>query len=350
MFLNITMKDEIIKFLYWLITTLQLIFMKIITHTYKINNVVFNSVFRAITLPYYIFKLIKLNSKNKEEILVAKWYDILNGILDQLDILLTYFSLSGLSVAEYITFRTFSIVLGSLYLMIYNKKILSLQKMISIILIFIASVILIGFYNKSNLFYSFLCLLSSIAYSLSGFIIEINIKTNKESKLNLYWTKTISYIIALFLGFTSEFLYNTISSILNNFTTKNVLFIIILEIIIAFLEHFYFYLKINSISKQSKNGSIAIQFLDIMRRFAVTVIGVLFFSEVYTSVIYFSVSLMFVGSLIGLVNFEYIIYLYHKYLKKDTSNYNIELPNVSVVPSYINSKPVLRINKNASVD
>ena len=326
----------LINFLYWFNTTLQLIAMKIITHIYHIDNIVFNSIFRCITLPYYIYKLIEHRKNHKDNILVANWYDILNGLLDQLDITLSYIGFAGLSIGEYITFRTFSIVIGGLYLMIYHKKILPLQKIISMSLIFVACIILLGFYNQSNFFYSFICIMSAISYSLSGFIIELNVKTDEEKKLNFYWTKTVSYTIALFFGSVCEFLYQTSSSIINNFTANNIVIIIGLEIIISLLENFYYYLKIKSISKSTKNGSIIIQFLDIMRRFILVIIGVLFFSEVYTKIIYLSLGLMFIASLIGVIDYEDLIYLYHKYIKKDDSKSNINLPIIEIV--YIDNK------------
>lgn len=313
------MKIKVINFLYWLVTTLDLILIKIITQIYKIDSVIFNSVFKCFTLPYYIYELVKINKTKK---IVANWYDIFNGILDQTDIILSYIGLYGLTVGEYITYRSFSVVLGSIYLIIHNKKLLSLQKMIGITFIFVACCILLGFYNKSNLFYSLMCLGSSVAYSLSGFIIELNVKTEEERKLNFYWTKTISYVIALFLGLTCEFTYNTLSNILKVFSTKNIFIIVSIEIMAALLENFYYYFKVQSISKQSKYGSIIIQFLDIIRRFTMIVIGVFFFKEIYSFIIYLSTSLMFIGSLIGLFDFDNFVYLYHKYLKKENHNKN----------------------------
>lgn len=326
------MNSSLINFLYWIDTTLQLLLMKIITNIFHLNNFVFNSFLRCISLPYYIYKLIKFQRKNKDKILVASWVDITNGVLDQLDITLSYIGLSGLTIGEYITFRTFSVCLGGIYLIIHQKKLLSLQKMISIALIFIACIILLGFHNGSNFFYSLVCLGSAIAYSIIGFLIELHVKTDEERELNFYWTKTISYIIGLFVGVISEFLYKTISLILGNYNVKDLIIIICLEIIIGLLENFYYYLKIKLISTHPKNGSIVIQFLDIMRRFVLIILGV-FFSEFYTFSIYFSLSLMFIGSFIGLVNYEKMFLLYHKYIKKDQSNYKINLPSIEIICS-----------------
>lgn len=329
------MNVKFINFLYWFITTTELVFLKILTYSFGIDNIIFNSFFRSITLPYYIYKLVKYQMKHKDIIINAKWYDILNGIFDQLDIILSYIAYYGLTIGEYITYRTFSVVLGGIYLMIYNKKILSLQKLSSISLIFTASILLLSFsksFSNHNIFYSFVCVLSSVAYSLSSFLIEVNIKTKKDQNLNFYWTKTISYIIALFVGFISEYTYQSITGIINLFSGKNIILIVTLEILVALLENFYYYLKIKCISIQNKDGSIIVQFLDILRRFVLIIIGIIFFSEVYTTIIYISTTLMFIGSIIGLLNFENIIYLYHKYIKKASpTNYNVNFPQIEKV-------------------
>jgi len=323
------MKNIFINFLYWFVSTIQLILLKIITHTYLIDNIIFNSFFRAITLPYYVYKLIKINKPNNK-VLVARWYDIINGILDQFDIILTYIAFSGLTIGEYITLRTFSVFFGSIFLMIYYKKILSLQKIISIGLILLAGMILLGFYNNSGFFYYIICLLSSFAYSLISFIIEIYVKTDEDRNLNFYWTKTVSNIIAIFIAIVNEFNYKTIITLLNNYITRDIIIIIILEIIISVLENYYYYFKIKLISLYPKNGSIITQFLDIMRRFALIIIGIIFFSEIYTSIILLSVGFMFIGSVIGVIDYNYLLYSYEKYLKKKPQKI-ITLPDIEII-------------------
>ncbi len=324
------MKSPLINFLYWLDSTSQLTLMKVITHVYHIDNIVFNSLFRSMTLPFYIYKLKKYQNTNKDKILVARWCDIANGILDQTDIIISYIGFAGLTIGEYITLRTLSVFLGGLYLMIYYKKILPLQKMISMGFIFMACVILLGFYNGANFFYSFMCIMSSIAYSLISFLIELNVKTEEERALNFYWTKTISYTIALFIGIVTEFSYRTISTILSQFVVRDIIIILTVEFAISLLENFYYYLKIMLISHHSKNGSIITQFLDIIRRFSLIIIGVLFFSEIYTSVIFISLSLMFLGSIIGLVDYDNFKSFFRQNLKKTNCENIVVLPDVEI--------------------
>lgn len=325
------MVKYVLCLLYWLDTTLQMFLLKIITSNYGIDNIIFYSVLRAIYLPYFIIRLIKNYKINN--MLSAKWFDIVNGILEQLDTLTLYIGYSGLTIAEYITYRTFGVFLGGIYLMLYYRKILPVEKIISMCLICIACIILLGFYNKSNIYYSLICILSAVAYSLTGFIIEVNVKTTDEQELNFYWTKTISYVIALFVGMISEYEYKTIYVILSKFSVKNIVLIVFIELIVGFLECVYYSLKITLIGNYPKNGSIITQFLDIMRRFALIILGVLFFSEVYNTIIYVSVFLMFLGSIIGMINYEDLKFYYNKYIKRITPENKNTQDNIFIIDS-----------------
>jgi hypothetical protein len=291
--------------------------MKIIIFYYNIDNLVLNSFFRSLTLPYYIYKILQYKSKNKDKLLVAPWHTIINGILDQLDMILAYIGFVGLTIGEYITYRTLSIGFGGMFLIIYHKKCLTLEKNISIVLIFIACSILLGFHNDSKFIYSFICILSSLAYSLLNFIIEITITTNEKRKLNFYWTKLISCVIALFFTLITEYTYLTITSIFKQLSTKDIVVVLILEISIGILENLYYYWKINLINKSNNNGSIIINYLDILRRFSLIIIGIGLFYEKYNLIIYLSLSIMFIGSLIGISNFQIIKNLYIKKTQKN---------------------------------
>lgn len=319
----------LISFLYLIESTLQLVLMKIITDIYDIDNIIFNSIFRSLMFPYYIYKLIQYYRKNENK-LIANWYDIGTGILDQLDIILSYIGFAGLTIGEYITYRTFSIFLGTLYLLMYYKKMLSLQKISSILLIFCSSIILLTYNFKSNFLFSFVCLSSSVASSLINFIIEINVVNEEGQKLNFYWTKTMSYIIAFFITIVTQFNYGTLTKIFEDLGLKDIIIIMFLELCISILENFYYYLKINLIISNSKNGSIIAQFVDIIRRFMLIVIGTIFFGESYSFIIYLCIVIMFFGSLIGLFNKELIVYFYYKYINRNTFEKQEDLQDVEL--------------------
>jgi hypothetical protein len=311
------MKTYFINFLYWFFSILELFLLKIITHNYHIDNIIFNSTFRAITLPYYIYKIITHRSDKNSKISYAKWYDVSIGVLDQLDITLSYISLFGLIIGEYLTFRTLSIFFAGLYSIIYYKKFLTMQKSVSILFILISSLILLLFSGSTSIFYSLICISTAIIYSSITLIIEINIKNKEDLLLNLYWSKTFSYLMALFAGLISEYSYKSISSVLLNLDAKNMSIVILLEIFIAVLENYYYYYKLKVVSQYDKNGSIIVQYIDIIRRFCLIVIGALFFKEIYTSVFYISATLMFIGSMFGLINLESLNIFYKKYFTKE---------------------------------
>jgi hypothetical protein len=298
--------------------------MKIVTAKYFIDNIIFNSFFKIFGLPYYIYKLKKI-SYETSEIPSAKWYDIVVGGLDQLDILLTYVAFSGLSIGAYVTFRTLSLFFVGVLSMSWYKKLLSMEKLFSIGMILIASGVILGKTSKLSMVYSLMCIISAMAYSLISFIIEIFVKTDLDKKLNFYWSKIISCTISLFIGLTAEYANNTISKILGNFTVSNQILIIGLELAITLLENLYYYYKIKVISQYKTNGSIVGQFLDIMRRFTLIICGITFFSESYDKIFLIPFTCMFVGSLIGMFDFKKFIEL------KNRKNIPLQLQEIRII-------------------
>ena len=99
---------------------------------------------------------------------------------------------------------------------------------------------------------------------------------------------------------------------------------------ISLLENFYYYFKIKCIINQPHNGSVIVQFFDILRRASLIIIGSIFFAEKYTDVIYIAVCIMFIGSMIAIINFDNIIYYYEKYKCKSKTRYNIELHDIEI--------------------
>lgn len=295
------MNKILTNLIYWFVSSLQMVLMKVITAKYFIDNIIFNSFFKIVGLPYYIYKLKYFSN----EIPSAKWYDVIIGILDQMDILLTYMAFSGLTIGVYVTIRTLSLFFGGLYLIIWYKKLLPVEKLTSIGLILIAcGITLLGGTNNLSIFHSLICIVCTFAYSIISFIIEVFVKTETDKKLNFYWSKIISCVISLFIGLVAEYSYQTISKIFNNFTISNQIIIIFLELTITLLENLYYYYKIKVISQYNTNGSIIAQFLDIMRRFTLIICGIAIFSETYDKKFVFSLFFMFLGCIAGMTNFK----------------------------------------------
>lgn len=290
----------LINFLYWIISTFELLLMKILANNY-VDDIIFNNFTRSIMLPYNTWKIYKMYKlKNKFN---PKWFDILTGICDQLDIYFCYIALNGLSIGEYITYRTFSIFITGISLFILGKNILSIKKITSLILIFCACLILLIFNNDNKIIYIFACLFSSYFYSCIGILIELNVKTKSDRKINYYWTKVISNIIGGIVGIMFEYKNQLISNILQ--LTNSLYIILIISLLIAICENFNYYLKVKiiALTQKDNSGSIIIMFLDIFRRFTLLIIGSIFFHEYYNNIMFISISLMFLGSIIGLINF-----------------------------------------------
>ena len=294
----------LLKFLYWIISSFEVILMKILANSY-VDDIIFNSFTRSIMFPYNLWKIYKLYKLKKK--FNPRWFDILTGLFDIFDIFLCYIALSGLSIGEYIIYRTFSIFMSEITLYIFGKRILSIKKIISLTLIFCACLILLIFNNDiSKIRYIFACLFSSYMYSCIGITIELNVKTKSDRIINYYWTKLISNIIGGIVGIMFEYKNQSISNILTS--TNSLYTILIISILIAIIENFYYYLKVKIIAlTQDNNGSIIIIFLDIFRRFTLLLIGSIFLHEYYNNIMYISISLMFVGSIIGLINFKQCI-------------------------------------------
>jgi drug/metabolite transporter (DMT)-like permease len=293
----------LLNFLYWIISTVELLLMKILANNY-VDDIIFNSFTRSIMLPYNTWKIYKMYKlKNRFN---PRWFDILTGLCDQLDIYFCYIALNGLSIGEYITYRTFSIFMTGISLYILGKNILSFKKIASFILIFSACLILLIFNNNNKIKYIFACLFSSYLYSCICILIELNVKTKSDRKINYYWTKIISNIIGGIVGIMFENQNQLVSNILQ--LTNSLYVILIISLLIAICENFNYYLKVKIIAlTQDKSGSIIIMFLDIFRRFTLLIIGSIFFHEYYNNIMFISISLMFLGSIIGLINFSQCI-------------------------------------------
>lgn len=321
----------LLNILYWLTSTLELVSMKILSKYYLIDNAVFDlfNIFttfaRSIYLPYYCLKLYQLYKANKK--FNPHWVDILTGIFDQTDIFFYYIALSGLSFGEFITYRTCSIFITGISLYMINKNNISIKKWISYIFIFSACITLLIFNNDSKIIYITSCLVSSLIYSCINILIEINVKSKSDIKLNIYWTKLISNVIGGFVGLTYEHNQQLISFVI---MSQNGLYITLISLLIGLFANLYYYYKVNIIlyyHNKNKNGSIIVMFIDIFRRFAVFLIGMLFFNEIYNNVIYISLTLMFIGTIIGFINFNKCIDNNELLVSIKTNNNNVNNSN-----------------------
>lgn len=320
----ITMKLIYLNFLYVLNTTIELVMIKVLTHFLKINNFTYFSLIKSCLLPIMIYKLYH-NYRD------PKWFEISIGLLDYFEAFLSFASFVGISLGEYVTFRTSAIFFNAILIYVYSKKVLVTSKYIGISLIFIACLLLLIFDSKGSVIDGLICLLSALLYSMISFIIEI--KTNQDDlKITLYWSKTISSIISVIVAIMIEYDYKNINNIYK--TNDNKIYLIFVSLLIGTTELYYYYLKIQIISTNStsESGSVSTNFLDIIRRFLSLIAGITIFKETYDVVIYLSYSIMIIGSIIGLVNINEIITNINVYFKKykQMNDQNVNLSDVII--------------------
>ena len=289
---------------FYIVSTIEVILMKILNKYYHVNNFIYIGLVYGICLPYFIYKLYK----NYND---PKWYDIITGLLDYISLIFIYMSVNGLTFGEYVTYRTCSIFFSFLLIYMIDKKTLSLEKNIGVGLIFIACLLLLIFSGISNIFSSILCLASSLFYAINNYLVDKYVKTNDNKDLNYYWTKTFSSSINILFSIGTQYEYKSLSFIID---TPNIIIVIIISIFISLTENYYYLCKNNIISYYENNdGLIIVNFIDILRRFTIIIMGLFIFNEIYHSIIFISFIIMIIGYIITISSFikikEYILRL-----------------------------------------
>lgn len=291
------MKTVFLNLLYFLDSTIQTILFKILISSFHVDDYIYTCFIKSIILPFVFYMLYK-NYRD------PKWYDILNGFLDYFEAVLSLLSFIGLSLGTYITYRTSSIFFGVLFIYLHSGKKLALHKYIGIFLIFIANILLLTTANGISIPYSMICIASSLCYASINFIVEYNCIDEDSKQSNFYWTKTISSSIGIIVAMNAEYLNSNISHSIS----KDKLYVILLSLFIGFAEYFYFYFRIKIVSRVEENnsGSITLSFLDIFRRFIMLMVGIIFFQESYRVIIYIAFVLMFMGSILGTFEIQFM--------------------------------------------
>jgi drug/metabolite transporter (DMT)-like permease len=289
---------------YYIISTIEVILMKILNKYYHINNFIYIGLVYGICLPYFIYKLYK----NYND---PKWYDIITGLLDYISLIFIYMSVNELTFGEYVTYRSCSIFFSFLLIYIIDRKTLSLEKTIGVGLIFIACLLLLIFSGISNIFSSIICLASSLFYAINNYLVDKYVKTNDNKDLNYYWTKTFSSTINILFSIGTQYEYKSLSFIID---TPNIITVIIISIFISLTENYYYLCKNNIISYYENNdGLIIVNFIDILRRFTIIMMGLFIFNEIYHIIIFISFTIMIIGYIITISSFikikEYILRL-----------------------------------------
>jgi drug/metabolite transporter (DMT)-like permease len=293
------MKIWILNLLYLIDVSIEVLLLKTLSLYFDINNFIYNCFIFSLFLPFFLYKVIK-KYKNPE------WYDLITGISDFLILELISVGVNNLTIGEYVSYRTSTTFFTVLLLYLIDRKILPILKYVGVGIIFIGCLLLIYFSGITTYVGTITCLFASLLYAISNIIIEKFVKTDDEKIMNYYWTKTISSVINLIIGITSEINYKTISNIYRN--TNYLAYVIIISLIISITENFYYYLKTKIIGyyENRESGSMIINILDIIRRIIMLIVSIFIFKEIYISYIFLSFSLMIVGILFYIININYL--------------------------------------------
>lgn len=271
--------NYILILLYFLNQTLYILLFKILEYYLNINNILFNCFIYGLLFIILSNYCIYYNVEYQK-------IDLILGIIDYIQLLIIYITINNLTTGEYICYRTSSILFNVLLSYLYLDYRITNKNKIGIILIIISYIILIIF-NYSSILYSSILLIGSFLFSLINLLIEkYQINTIRNNYIQIKWISGllnfITYII--FIDYSDNiFKYNIY-----------IWFIIVLCII---FELGYYKLKIEII-KNIIDGSIFINFLDIIRRIFILIIGLIIFKdkENYNISIYISFSIITIGS------------------------------------------------------
>lgn len=309
--------------------------LKSINYYFHIDHIIFSCILFGEYFPfsflYFIYSQSKINKIN-----------IVNGILDYAQLILLYIGLNNLNVGEYLSYRTMSIIFNvGLSYYFLNKKFNIIELTgIGLILTICIGLIIVG--GIKNLLYSCIILFSSFLYSLSGFIIEKYKETSDFTQIKL----TSSFLSLM--TYTYYSLFST--SITNYLKQSNIYILVILILFIGSSEYFYYYVK-SEIIKNSNNGSVYTNILDIIRRIITFGLSIIIFKESYQNYMYIGYSFLMIGcilynfsdnfiQLIDYVKRKFFGYYYFDNIEiSNTEANNTNQPEIVVIDNNITSKP-----------
>jgi drug/metabolite transporter (DMT)-like permease len=311
------MKNLFYNLLYLIDVSAEVLLMKALSLYYGIDNYIFLGFVFSWFLPYFLYKIV-VSYKN------PNWYDLINGLLDFFILQLISVAVSKLSIGEYISYRTSTTIFTAIILYFLDRKILSINKYIGLFFILAGCISLLSNSGFSSIVGTLVCLLASLFFSVSNVIIEKKVINEEEKKLNFYWSKLISSIMNLSVAIITQINYNLIGQIMN---TNNLFIVILLCFFISLTENIYCYLKIKIISENtSNNGSLIINYLDIIRRFIMIFVSIFIFSEKYENYLYISFTVIIIGVLINIIDYKKLReYIIKKFYNRIPDNHDVEL-------------------------
>lgn len=287
--------------LYLVNSILYTLVLKSFDYLFSINNIFFCCLVFGLFYPFMFIYI----SYNKLEI---KLLDCICAILDYSQLILFYICINNVSIAEYISYRTssliFNLILSHLFLISNNEDNEQNNKeyyikIIGAVIVFSSCIVMLFANGVTNIFYGCLTLLSSFIYSIINFLIE-----KYPGQSNFIQTKTVSNFLNILTYISYSLYYDSIT----NFIKINSSFLLwFMMIFMGFSEMMYYLLKYQ-ITVQVNEGSIFTNILDISRRVVTLILGLAVFGEKYEISYYICFSSICIGCIF--IQFNKQIYLY----------------------------------------
>ena len=257
---------------------------KALSFYYGLNDIYFSFVLYGNIFPivfgYFLYEEPKMYLIN-----------VILGLLDYIQLILLYVGFSGVSVAQYLSYRNSSILINVILSYLFLEKTFCKYQKTGILLITVSCVILFSMGSSEDSFYSLVLLGYSFIYSLIGFLMECYKETS-----NVMQVKVISTGLHMVSHFGYSLFYN---SVLQNPSTK----LILLIIGCGSSEFSFYYLK-NKIIQTVDNGSIYTNILDIIRRVITLFLGIWVFNESNPAYLYYLYGVMLIGCILFYFNKE----------------------------------------------
>ncbi len=294
------MNKIILSISYVINLTAQLLLIKAMNLNYGINNYILVTTSYGLLLPFFIiYAFIKKINFLK--------YDVLCGLFDYIQLLLSIISIQYLTMGEYLTYRTCGLFFSAGLSYFFLKKKIDIIKLCGIFFIVISCIILLSTSDAFNIKYSLLCLFSSFFYSLTGFIIEKYVKDDNDRNKNFIITKIVSNGLNILTSIYLEYNYNTITESFNIF--YNPYLLCFFMILLSISENLFYLNKIILISKffNKDSGSLFTSILDIIRRIITFGLSMLIFNEIYNKYIYVSYGIMLLGCILYFIPKKYFV-------------------------------------------
>jgi hypothetical protein len=217
--------------------------------------------------------------------------NVVLGLLDYVQLILLYVGFSGVSVAQYLSYRNSSILINVVLSYLFLDKTFCNYQKTGILLVTVSCIILFCMGSTEQSYYSIILLTYSFIYSLMGFLMECYKETS-----NVMQVKVISTGLHMVSHFGYSLFYN---SVLKTPSIK----LILLIIGCGSSEFSFYYLK-NKIIQTVENGSIYTNILDIIRRVITLILGILIFNETNPAYLYYLYAVMLLGCVLFYFNKE----------------------------------------------